>query len=79
MKRNRPIVVVMSGFLSFYWMWTEQDAQREYHGQAFHIAACLTGPTASQGLGGCYGRFDMDNDYDVDLKDVALYAARMSE
>lgn len=78
-KMKRKILISVSGFLSFYWMWTEQDKQWNYHGQTHHIAACITGPNTSQGLGGCYGRFDMDNDYDIDLKDWALYTTKMSK
>jgi len=38
-----------------------------------HIPKCVSGPVAPQNRLGCRGRFDIDLDKDVDLKDISMF------
>jgi hypothetical protein len=61
---------------SFLWHpFVYSDAVLTYDsvsGQFPHFSSCMGGPQCCILPCGCYGRFDMDGDCDVDLRDWAV-------
>jgi len=62
-------------FLDYDWKWDALNPPtwQQILGQAQHWHMCIKGPTVIPAQNGCWGRFDMDGDYEVDLRDYARW------
>ena len=58
--------------------WVICPTPAELVGQLPNLPHCVTGP-ATLGFPGCLGRFDLDWDCDIDLRDWATFEAAANE
>jgi hypothetical protein len=65
-------------FTAYRWEWGPSDTWEQRWGQTQHFGCCLRGPGAAAAYG-CLGRFDADDDGDVDLMDLAIFEAALGD
>ena len=70
------LAILNTGLLKHPWIF--DNAQTiHYRNFAKYMPHCINGPATPPPFCGCYGIFDMDNDCDVDMEDVAVFERLM--